>query len=741
MKFGKIFKFFKKGAKAASKRQAKGAPAEGGFEWPAGVRIGVYGHANCGKTVYYTVLNEDSKISRDLQISVTDGATAGVLLANFRHIWGVGTASNEGTVVDLREDKKFPVPTKGERVLQFTAVVDRKKKIKVVAYDYDGKAVAISPKHDFSEKVTDFMSGCDGIVFFYDPKMLGSEEHTQAHVASFIDFVEQLAPLHRRLPIPLALVVTKADCLPGYSPERSDKQTVLVTAEDEHFFAEDYEFFLERVLNSNRIASDSEWAASVRNVLIKLKEFLRVVVGRTLNFQIFFVSATGQEPEKIGTEVGRSLYKPPGKISPVGVRQPFYWMLKTITRNKRISILRKVAKYAAVLSLIWVAAYSLPNLYHFQYLLSTTERVEENILGAHKFMKDNLLGTERNRIKNTYDRYSRKWLVRSFYNQFHVSSNRIAELYKGLGTEAAGKRLNLVIADVRDIVGVKDSWPQRYPGGDSLVMDSAHLGIEDELAYFQKLDNTSPLYSRSGRVLIYWELFKQSILASTAAVSDSLWGQILRQIEHDRGNYGQDLSPEEKQLLDALMAEGATQEQVAVKEETVQTASSDFAGALSGYEQKMDDPKYLLVTLPTKLKKLRPNLEGGALDSANAYLSQVEYFKNSRAYTFKVVNCPPDHHIHVCVTRPGQEPDWPKAMYIAGREFRITWKNGDHILIALDKKHTDPSSETWGVSPMESEELKEPYSIFDLDATLKFNTGEVTISCQESLEEKLPKFK
>ena len=270
------------------------------------------------------------------------------------------------------------------------------------------------------------------------------------------------------------------------------------------------------------------------------------------------------------------------------------------------------------------------------------------------------------------------------------------------------------------------------------MLDSLHLSVESELTTFKELGDTSQLGVRSGRVLTYWELLKESILTPT--MSDSIWLQIRDQVRLDRERNGKNLSDAEKELQEVLTSAGAKHEQVVVREETVQTASSDFAVALSGYERNMDDHQYLLVTLPRKLRALAANLEGDALDSANAYLSQVEYFKKSRAYTFKVVNCPPDHHIHVCVTRPGQEPDWPKAMYIAGREFRITWKNGDHILIALDKKHTDPSSETWGVSPMEMKELKEPYSIFDLDGTLKFNTGEVTFSCQESLKGKLPKF-
>ncbi|MCX6826024.1 MAG: hypothetical protein NTV06_01965, partial [candidate division Zixibacteria bacterium] len=131
--FKKILKVFKFGSKQVSKHQGK--KVEGGYSWPAGLRIGIYGHANCGKTVYFTVLNEECKISKDLQISVTDNATAAEFLSNYRSIWGLGTATDAGTVVDLRGEKKFPEPTAADKLLLFTAILDRKKKIPVVAYD------------------------------------------------------------------------------------------------------------------------------------------------------------------------------------------------------------------------------------------------------------------------------------------------------------------------------------------------------------------------------------------------------------------------------------------------------------------------------------------------------------------------------------------------------------------------------------------------------------------------------
>ena len=138
-------------------------------------------------------------------------SAAGEFLANYRAIWGLGTASEAGTVVDFQGERKFPESTRGDKILKFNAILDRKKKMSVVAYDYDGKTVSISPDDpELSEKVIDFMSGCDGILFFFDPKILGAELECQARVASFVNMLERLASIKSRLPIPMAAVVTKA---------------------------------------------------------------------------------------------------------------------------------------------------------------------------------------------------------------------------------------------------------------------------------------------------------------------------------------------------------------------------------------------------------------------------------------------------------------------------------------------------------------------------------------------------
>ncbi len=734
MKFSKVFKFFKKGAKAAAKHKGKGAAAKGEFEWPAGVRVGVFGHFNSGKTVFFTVLNEECKFAKNIQISVTDTATAGEFLTHYRHIWGMGTASGVGTVVDLKEQRKFPDATKGDKVLQFSVILDRKKKIPVVTYDYDGRAIAISGSHDLSEKVLDFITGCDGLLVFYDPKLLGAELESQAQVSSFVNVLERLAPLRRRLPIPIALVITKADILEGFS---SEAQSILISREDESILAEDFEVFLERILTSHKIASNSAWAATVRNVLVRLKEFLKVVVSRTLNFQIFFVSATGQPPEKIGTEVGRSIYAPPPKITPIGVKEPFYWILNAIRQSKKVSTIRGIAKYVTVLSLIWIGLFSFPYLLHFKYLLPRASGFEDRILQTHR--RSSATPQEQKDISAYYGRYRSAWTVRTFFPSFITPAEEIRSLYGSDILSLERRRLNEIIGYVTAAVRDTDHWPVPDASGDSLFLTPSHKQLEESVASFHQGDSTSELFTRSDRVLTLWNFFKEALKHQADSAA---WEKVVEQVDNYNRYYGNDLSKEENELGTALTDAAQGRKEKKQKKEAVAQAGGEFDQLVEQINAN-PDPEYRLETAVEKLKKLRDHLKDNPdrapdVERIDGYLQQVKYFEENRKYTFKVQSCPPDRHIHIRVTGRGKSDGWIHDQFRPGNQFSISWRKGDHILVALHEKHVN-EKESWGETYKELQELDKPFSIYQLDGTLNFNAGGVTCSCQDDLTAKLPK--
>jgi len=734
VKLGKIFKVFKKGAKVASSRS--GGQATGGIEWPAGLRIGIYGHANAGKTVYFTVLNEECKIARNLQLSVNDNITAGEFLTNYRALWGIGATSTVGTMVDLKEEKRFPDPTRKEKILQFSAIIDGSEKIPVVTCDYDGKAVDISEPHDFKDRLIDFMTGADGLMFFFDPKILGAVVHCQAHAASFVHVLEQLAPLNKRLPIPVTLVITKADILPGFS---SDSQTVLVSPEDESFLAEDYELFLTKVLTSNNIASNAVWAGTVRDILVKLKEFLKVVVGRTLDFQIFFVSCTGQTPEKVGTEVGRSIYAPPEKMQPIGVKRPFYWVLNAISRSRRVSVMRKLAKWVILASVIWMTVVSLPYLFHFAWLLPRTLELEDNTLGQRHRM--DATSEERRNIVSAYRRYENAWVTKWVFKDFRIPAARIRASYDSKTRTVALADLDRRINQLADLVADPSLWPTINPVDQMPILTDIHLGLEAGLKAHHQGDSTSELFTRSSRALAIWELLKGSFMKRTDSAA---WAPVLQQVSVDRQLYATSLSSAEKKLHQSV--EGAASGSMKRQQTRVQAsaAGSELETMARRIADAADDPEYLLGKAVRDLKRVRSSLLADPSRSEDVaridrYLSQAKYFDKRRDYDFSVDYCPSGTHVHIAVVKPGADENWPSGMIVPGRPQKLTWKAGDVIYIALDKNDHDGQGESFGRNSKVRKQLDGPFALFDMMGEIVFPSGDkVTINFKVDPREKLP---
>lgn len=735
MKFGKIFKVFKKGKKAAS--AAGGGQASGGFDWPSGLRIGVYGHANSGKTVYFTVLNEESKIARNLQLSVNDNITAGEFLANYRALWGIGATSTVGTMVDLKEEKRFPEPTRKDKVLQFAAIIDGSHKVPVVTCDYDGKAIDIAEPHDSKERLTDFMTGADGLMFFFDPKTLGAVVQCQAHAASFVHILEQIAPLGKRLPIPVTLVVTKADVLPGFS---SEAQTVLVSPEDESFLAEDYELFLTKVLNSNSISSNSVWAGTVRDILVKLKEFLKVVVGRTLDFQIFFVSCTGQSPEKIGTDVGRSVYAPPEKMQPIGVKRPFYWVLGAISRSRRVSIMRRMTRFVVIASVIWMAIVSVPYVYHFGWLLPRTTNIEDNTLGQR--LRMDATSEERRNIISAYRRYGNAWITKWLFEEFLIPAQRIRGSYDSKARVEALADLENRLKQLSGLVSDPSLWPVVNPADQTPILTDIHVGLEAGLKTHHQGDSTSELYSRSDRGLDLWELLKVAFVRRTDSAA---WAPVLQQVANDRQLHGSALSASEKDLHTSI--EGAVSGSLQRQQTRIQASSAgnELQSLAREIADAADRPDYLLGKAVRDLKRVRSSLMGDPARSDDVaridrYLSQAKYFDRGREYDYSVDYCPAGHHVHITVVSSGQDETWPSGMIVPGRPQKLQWKAGDNIFVGLDKNDHDGQSESFGRDSKIRKQLDGPFALFDMLGEIVFPSGDkVTIVFRNDPRDKLPK--
>ena len=733
MKFGKIFKVFKKGSKLASKK--KGSAPAGGFEWPSGLRIGLFGHANSGKTVYYTVLNEECKISRQLQLSVTDNATAGEFLKNYRSIWGLGTTSDVGTVVDMHGDKKFPDPTQRDRILSFNAILDGSTNLPIVALDYPGASVSITDPGELKDKVTDFMDNCNGLMFLFDPKVLQAELQTQAHVASFVNMIERLAPLGSRLPIPVTLVVTKADLLDGYS---GDDQVSLVREDEESLLSENFEVFLEKVLTSSRMTSNPAWAGSVRNVLVRLREFLKVVIGRTLDFQIFFVSATGQTPAKIGTEVGRSVYQPPERISPIGVREPFNWLLRSIVRNRSVTRLRNIAKWVAAVSIIWTLLFSAPFLFHFQYLLPHATSVEDNILEGYGGNMYNTSSQERARIISAYGKYERSLTTKWFFPRFVAPAGRLRAKYGEFNLSEEIKKLDQVIGRFSAIVQDSALWPRLNPSDTTVIDNDEHKKLVADFERFHTGDSTGILFKRSGRMLGYWSLFHDFIRNRE---DSSYYNAIAEQVDFDARTLAAEQTSPEKALGTSLKENLRVRAERQVQRQVARRAATEIGDVIARINGN-DDPEYRLGDAVTELRKLSnqldPAVDGESIAMIRRYLQTAERFQKKHKYTYKVNAIPAHGHLHVEVTPNGKDPSWSEqSQIIEGFNYSLQWEAGDDIHLSLD---TLNAPENWGKSASDKKILKSRFALFEMDGEVTFdNLGQtVSITFVPSLQEQLP---
>jgi hypothetical protein len=734
VEFAKIFRIFKKGSRKAARRS--GQKKTGAFEWPSGVRIGVFGHSNSGKTVFFTVLNEECKVARDIQLSVTDNATAAEFLRNYRAIWGLGSTSEVGTVVDLYGEKKFPDPSRKELVLQFNAILQGGTNLPIVSIDYPGSAVAISEPSEIKDKITDFMTGCHGLLFFFDPKMLGAELETQARVAAFVNMIERLAPLGARLPIPMGLVITKADILEGFA---GDDQVVLISEDDENLLAESFEAFLERTLASSRVASSPAWSAGVRNVLTRLREFLKVVVGRTLDFQVFCISFTGSQPEKIGSDVGRSIYRPPERMSPIGVKEPFAWLVQSIVRNRRISRLRRFAKYVATISIVWVVMFSLPFLFHFAYLLPKATRVEDNILEACQGNMYNTTSQERSRIVSEYGRYERSWTTKFLFPRFTAPAGRIRVKYGDFDLSEEIKRLDQVIGRFTSIVQDSSLWPKLNPSDTTIIENDEHRKLASDLDQFHHGDSTALLYKRSDRTLRYWDLFRNFIRNRG---DSGFYNAIAEQVQFDARTLANEQSTSETALGQALTSNLRVRAERQVQRGVAQKAATEVGDIFERIDGN-PDPAYRLGDAVTELRRLQrqldPQVDAEALASIQRYLSAVEKFDKKRKYTYKVEAIPGQGHLHVEVTANGQDPTWSEqSQIIEGFNYSLQWKAGDDIHLALD---TLGAPEYWGKTASDKKILKERYALFEMEGEVFFDNlrQKVSIRFSPNLADELPK--
>ncbi len=731
-----------KKAKLAASGKKGGKPAVT-TQWPSGIKIGIVGHGYTGKTVLYTVLYEESRFAGELQLSVSDTATSNELVKNTRAITGRAVSEGPGTRFERMGDKSFPDATMHDLILRFTAILNGSAKVPVVCYDFPGEILSLGGNPEQREKAIDFFCNCDALIFVFDPKLRFDELGCRSRVETFVTILERIAPHQGRIPIPIALMVTKSDTLAGFGDEA---QITLLTPENEHAISEDFDTFVAKVMTEPALTRNQTWAGEVRDILVKSRELLRVVLGRTLDFQIFFVSATGQPPIKIGSDVGHSKYRPPDKLTPIGVKAPFYWILQAIARNKSISRFRTVAKWTSIVAAIWIIVYSIPFMFHFWYQLPFTTRVEDTAREHYPSANYFTMPKEpRNQIRNAYERYSKSFVVKQFFPGYALVAQDIYRKYTSASVDDLERELKVSLDKFTGIVRDTALWPSRkVDGGDSLFVDdldaSEFVKVGDN---FQSIASAAPenstLKTDADRAVWMWQKFRSMIFAPD---DPELLKQMRDRVAQDKAQMGPALVEAFSGLGQVVQAKTVVQQ---TRKEAGQLGSE--IGGLFDRINASTDLMYRVKGAVRELKEARQTLSVDPANNANAiskidrYVQGIEAFSKRGDYAYRATNIPAGHHLHIMVKEPGRPDAWVRGQTVTStfpKPYVLKWKAGDEIHIALDPDNHDGKDEYWGERSEVKRILNSDFALFEMEGTLTIGSQSVTIVFDKKLIDILP---
>ena len=307
--------------------------------------IGLYGLSKAGKTVFLSVLFReavaDARASRRFSLRTRHQETLREMLRNRDLLEGRSELGRPA----------FPPPTITQKLYHFDAILNRKHLYPFRTMDYKGEGLDWT-RTSGSEETIEFLSGCDCLLFLYEPdeEMLnrGTDDVDILEPARFNrlqQFNTMIAKLRKdqgvKLNMPIALVITKADLLDGFDMI-SEQDTVLLGRQLLHAKFNDPETFIRRVLDQPHIKAHPPWARQVRKVLTALTLFWEEALHSAPTFQVFFVSATGGT-EELKNERGEKEVVPPARLRPKGVLPPFFWVVDMVMTLRQVRILNRIA--------------------------------------------------------------------------------------------------------------------------------------------------------------------------------------------------------------------------------------------------------------------------------------------------------------------------------------------------------------------------------------------------------------
>ena len=412
-----FLRYFKKAAKLAGKAKRPGAPGEPAERIDRSIyRIGVFGHKGVGKTVFLTAVYAFSRDSSELQL-LAMGETQAYLEGNFNLMKGKsGDRADSGKV----EMRRFPETTSAERKLAFSARFGKTVNVSLETRDYSGKELYIDSAEGIPQSLMDFYQLCDCVLFLVDPDAANDQVELTRRVTSFTRLIEQISDSRKKLNIPIGLVITKADELPGF---KSSLQSILVGRGAGYIKGLRFNDFISGVGEQSYLADFPEWKNTLMAVLSRFQLLFDPLVRNTLDYQVFFISSTGGSPLDAGDGKGKMYEAPPKDFRPLGVNQPIIWALRRIAACRRARIFNAISKWLAFASLLVILMVFSLNIYNKMKIDSLVKSVAPLKLDRLEAYSS---------LAAAFNAYSDNFIVRLFFGNFRQASLEKYNTFAGI---------------------------------------------------------------------------------------------------------------------------------------------------------------------------------------------------------------------------------------------------------------------------------------------------------------------
>ena len=355
-------------------------------------RIACVGHANAGKTTFWTVIEGATReLSDQFNLQTGDNTTAAYLkrqreVMQQGALWSPGAEDRPGERPGVYEPG-YPEQTDLVANLLFMARQPGKPECPILVQDYPGESVAVEDATGGSAEIAEFLKSADGVLFLVDSVVTRlSRAAIDQQLAAFRSLLRQIEDRRGRIVKPVGLVFTKADNLPGFRP---GNPVALLQPSDLRHRDDPFSKFLEQLLRGGAFAQDAAWRDRVGKTMNRVQSFADVLLKKCASPQFFFVSAVGdrrRRPIELSGDLEASIAvsfvgtSPTGSVAlgknRVGLETPVAWMVNELAVQSVVNRTRQIRNQVLKAAAVWTVLVSLPFM---TYLGCTTRGIERDV--------------------------------------------------------------------------------------------------------------------------------------------------------------------------------------------------------------------------------------------------------------------------------------------------------------------------------------------------------------------------